>query len=59
MKPLTAKTLLKAYEDEGVTGVFKVCEPHKLPIRYCESCECEVPQWGRVCAACWESLSDE
>ena len=56
---LTCEILLAAYESNGVEGVCKVCEPYKLPVCYCEDCDCLVPLWGKVCAVCWQGIPIE
>jgi hypothetical protein len=51
--PLTEETLLSAYDNGGVIAVLNLCEPHNLPLEWCEPCEQDTPTWGKVCAVCW------
>lgn len=59
MKKITGKMLLDAYYNGGVSEVRRVCEPYKMKEVYCEPCECMVPLWGKVCAACWSVIESE
>ena len=53
MKKLTVSSLRRAYDRGGPSAVLDLCEPHHLPVAWCEPCEEPTPTWQHVCAVCW------